>query len=168
MDKIIIEYLSSLNDHLEAYAYYENHTTQRKIDKIVSIISILSGLFLIILSMSDFLKYYDLIIAFIFIISGLLGFFGIIDSGKIATVIQFKNNLKFKNIQKIKFTDNDLEYESQGIKSKIDWDFYKKYMESENVILLIYGKKQYSIIPKRSFKKNELDSFKIMLNKKFQ
>jgi TM2 domain-containing membrane protein YozV len=162
MESIEVEYLPKLKDYLEAYLLYDSKTTQRKIEKIISIIFILFGIILLSMALIYEKKIINIIISIVIIIIGIFDLLNFIDFGKIVIAIQFKNNNKLKFIQKIKFTENGLEYETQGIKSNIEWNFYKKYYEGENIFLLIYGNRQYSVIPKQGFN-DKLNNFRKLL-----
>ena len=56
----------------------------------------------------------------------------------------------------------------KDIKSDIDWNYYKDFIETPNTVLLLYGKKQYSVIPKKAFDNTELGNFILLLKNKFQ
>ena len=158
MNNIDVKYTPSLKDHIEAYTAYEKNFSRRKIDKIVAIVLIAEGLYLSVSSI--YLKQFTSIsiFAILFILFGILEIAGFLDIGKLVCMIRFKTNPKFKGLQKIKFSENGLHYETIGIKSDIEWNFYKNFLESENTIILIFGKRQYSVIPKSIFKKDELNS----------
>ena len=68
-----------------------------------------------------------------------------------------------KNPQNVKFSDAGIKYETKGMNSSIAWTFCKKYFEGENIFILIYGKRQYSVIPKYPFKKDDLNNFRNLL-----
>jgi hypothetical protein len=159
-----IEYIPKVDEYLEAYTLYDSKTTQRKIDKIFALIIFILGIFLILISIIDGFTTSNIIFSILFIIFGIFSFFGIFDLSKIIVKIQFKNNMKLKHLQKVRFTENGIEYETEGIKSNIDWNFYKEYYEGKDIFLLVYGKKQYSVIPKYVFK-DELDNFRRILEK---
>jgi hypothetical protein len=144
---------------------YDSKTAHGKLDKIVSIALIIFGIFILLTSLVTEFGIANIIFAIIFIIVGILNILGFIDFGKIIIMIQFKNNNKLKYLQKIRFTENGLEYETQGIKSNIEWSFYNNYYEGKNIFILIYGKNQYSVIPKGGLN-NKLDVFRKLLNDK--
>lgn len=58
---------------------------------------------------------------------------------------------------------------SEGIQSKIKWDFYSSAKENNEFIMLYFGKDSFTIIPKRAFKeKNDYLSFKELMHKYLQ
>jgi hypothetical protein len=166
METIDIEYFPKVDEHLEAYSLYESKTTLKKVDKIVSILLIsigvmLSSLSIIIHSRTTMYTFGGMA----FIIVGVLDFLDFMDFGRIITKFRLKNNEKFKHLQKVKFSNEGIEYETEGINSRIEWSFYKKYFEGENIFILIYGKRQYSVIPKYPFK-DSLNTLKKLLEEK--
>ena len=168
LKSITIEYLPSIKVHLEAYSFYEKHTTQRKIDKVIASILIFLGFFLIILTIVITNNFYYLLLSLLFILFGLLEFIGILDIGKFITAIRFKKNPKFKYKQKIIFSDSGLHYKTEGIQSKINWNYYNRFLESKNSYILIFGNRLYSVIPKNAFNTNELKLFKNMIEEKIK
>ena len=166
MESVNIEYLPKLNDYLEAYSLYESKTPLKKVDKIVAVSLIIIGIIFLSIIIAYDPKIIYIICGMAFIITGILEFFGKIDPGKIIVKYQFKKSDKLKHLQKIKFNDVGLEYETQGINSRIEWSIYKKYYEGENIFILIYGKRQYSVIPKYPFKKDDLNNFRNLLEEK--
>ncbi|GHV89479.1 hypothetical protein AGMMS50267_18390 [Spirochaetia bacterium] len=167
MEDIYIEYLPKLNEHLEAYSLYESKTHLKIIDKVVSILLIVFGVIILSMSLIYGFSISNIMIAILLMVIGIADFMGFIDFGKIVISIQFKNNNKLKDIQKIKFRDNGLEYETKGIKSNIKWELYTKYYEGENIFILIYGNRLYSVIPKYALN-NKLELFRNMVDKKIK
>jgi hypothetical protein len=163
MEPIKIEYYPQLKEYFEANSLYNSKTIHGKIDKIASYFFIIVGIIMIGISFILNYHFINIILGIIIIIIVILNISGFIDFEKIVIMIQFKNNKKLKSIQKLIFTDTGIEYETQDIKSNITWNIYNKYYEGENIFILIYGKRQYSVIPKNKFE-NRLDDFKKIIN----
>ncbi|MDP8162904.1 YcxB family protein [Pasteurella skyensis] len=155
MKEIEVEYMATLKDHLEAYTTYDKTTVFHKVDKVVAILLMLFGVSLGIYTFYIHLSDEFIIYAFLFILIGLLDFMGFLAIEKLIYIIRFKMTNKFQHIQKVRFSNAGIYYETNGIKSDIEWRFYNNFLESENTLMLIIGKKQYSVIPKSSF--NEED-----------
>ncbi|MDP8080285.1 YcxB family protein [Phocoenobacter skyensis] len=155
MKEIEVEYMATLKNHLEAYTTYDKTTVFYKVDKVVAILLMLFGVSLGIYTFYIHLSDEFIIYAFLFILIGLFDFMGFLAIEKLIYIIRFKMTNKFKHIQKVRFSNAGIYYETNGIKSDIEWRFYNNFLESENTLMLIIGKKQYSVIPKSSF--NEED-----------
>lgn len=168
MREISVSYLPKMADHIEAYSTYQSHTVLGKTDKVVDFLAIIFGLAAIIFAGFNNWNLTILIMGTLMLIIGSLHLFGVLDSGKFVAKYQFKSNKKFAEAQNITFNDAGLQYETQGIKSNIQWDFYNSYLESANTFLLIHGKKQYSVIPKNAFKKDDLEAFRRFLIANFK
>lgn len=166
MKEIWIEYMPSLKNHIEAYARYEKSTARRRIDIMISMVLMLLGVTLCFYSIV--VKRFDLyfIFAIAFIVVGAGKLFGFIDLGKTALAIEFKTSNKLKGARRICFSENGIAFEMKGLKSDIEWSFYHDCMESENTILLVYGKGQYSVIPKAAFGDDDLKHFRELLKNK--
>lgn len=167
MREISVSYLPKMADYIEAYTAYKSHTILGKADKVVDFLAIIFGLAAIIFAGFNNWNLTILIIGVLMLIISSLHLFGVLDSGKFVAKYHFKSNKKFTETQNIIFNDAGLQYETQGIKSNIRWDFYNSYLESANTFLLIHGKKQYSVIPKNAFKNVDLEDFKRFLKTKF-
>ena len=168
MKEITIKYVPSLRDHTEAYSCYDKSVTQTKFDKAVALALTLIGAALG--ANSFWTGTFDIysILSIIFIAFGTAKLSGLLDFGKLADTVRFKTNPKFRETHTVVFTEEGMSFEMKGIKSDIDWSFYENFMESENTILLVYGKGQYSVIPKSAFKQDDLDSLKKILSNTFQ
>ncbi len=166
MNGIEIEYVPSLKNHMEAYETYESSTTIRKVEKIIAITLIIFGAMFVAYSfyINLFFKLRMILILIMFFI--ILDVLDLLDIAKLIYKIRFKQNPKFKNKQKIKFTEEKIFYETNKIKSELEWTFYKKFLESKNTLILIFGKRQYSVIPKSAFREEEVIILKNFIQNK--
>ena len=163
---IEIQYKISKELYLEAYTAYDDRTKLRKADKIVSILLLLAGIAFGILNyFGDFKLSYAIFSAALFLL-GIAEWFHWTDLGKLIMVIRYKTDDKFKNHQTLKLSNALIEYSTEKITSTIEWSFYQKYLECKNAFLLIYGKRQYSIIPKAAMTEDQLTEFRKMLQLK--
>ncbi len=168
MKEIEVEYMATLKHHLEAYSTYEKTTIFHKVDKFVAILLMLFGLLLSIYAFYIHLPNKFIIYSFLFILIGLLDIIGSLAIEKLIYVIRFKMTNKFKYPQKVRFSDAGMYYETKDIQSNIEWNFYNDFLESENTLMLIFGKKQFSIIPKASFNDKDYMILKNFLVEKFR
>lgn len=63
----------------------------------------------------------------------------------------FRQNSKFKDEYALSITEDGIHFKTVHLNSKLDWNYYKKVWESKQFYYLFYGKKLFTIIPKRSF-----------------
>lgn len=167
MEKIYIEFLPKYEEYLEAWELYYKNSVLRKADIFADILGFCCGVFVIIISI--FWEFYILpfIIGIFSIIFSVLHFLKIRNFTNLFTKIQFQNNKKFSEIQKLSFDEKWIDYITKWVKSRIEWNFYLRYLVSKNVILLIYGKNQFSIIPKSAFSPWDLEKFSELLFRNF-
>jgi|GEM_PF-6672547 hypothetical protein len=168
MNSIEIEYSLSKGDYLEGYSFYGKKSVRRKINIACSIILIAASLVLILLSLEWSFDLFNFIIALFFAAAGISELTGIMNIGRIMASVHFNGNEKFRELQKIVFSNDGLDYETRGGRSKIEWSYYNKFLESKNTFILIYGKSLYSIIPKRAFNAVQLEDFKKLLAEKIK
>jgi hypothetical protein len=161
--EIKVDYTLTKKQWLEGFDKYESTTAFFKIDYIISILFILIGLALIFY----FYSIYNLIIGILIIIFSLFSLLTPFKLSRYIVGLQFKNNPKSKYMQSVIFNDNGLMYNIQNVKSEIAWDYYNKFLETNNLIILIYGPRQYSIFPKNSFTEFDLRLFIDFCMKRF-
>jgi len=76
-------------------------------------------------------------------------------------------NHKFQDPFELTFTQEGIHFSTPTIDSQIDWTFYHYLLEDKEVFLLVYGKWQYSIIPKCAFADaSEQDAFRDLARQK--
>jgi hypothetical protein len=158
MKKITVEYTPQFNDHIEAYRKYEKSTALRKTDIIAAAVSTACGLFFLVYTFyAGKIEVYT-ILAIIFLLYGINELTGALSIAKFLFGIRLKMDPRFRDMIKITFSDKGINYKTPSIDSDIKWDFYKKLVESDNTLILVYGKRQYSVIPKSVFSKKDLGS----------
>ncbi|MDR3259693.1 MAG: YcxB family protein [Fusobacteriaceae bacterium] len=170
MDSIYLEYIPELKDYQEAYSFYDSKSTIRKLDKLVAVFLMIFGIGLLFIIKRHGVSIMYLVLAIIFIVVGFIDFFRIVDPIKMIVSSRFKKDHKFMQLQKLTFTDDGIEYETNDVKSNIAWNYYRNYYESVNIFMLIYGNKlfEYSIIPKDKFDPETLVNFRKLLDKKIK
>jgi len=159
-----IEYLLKKDEYLEAHSLYRSKMTGLKYNQIASPIIIVVGIFVILISLdiSSYFDIFNMILGILFLLFGIFNLFGLFSLEKISVKIQIRNWKIFSEIQKVKFNDDIIEFEREGIKSYVEWKYYPKYYEGKNVFVLIHDKSEFSIHPKYVFK-DKLDDFRSML-----
>jgi hypothetical protein len=158
MEEIHIEYRAKLENYFEAAKYFARIKKKRNIfDRIMEIVLILIGIFQIV--MGNFL------LGIIFIVAGIIFFLGFLE--KSVTYLHFKIYISKLGIQKLTISQDKINYMRKDIKSEIEWNYYKGFIETPNTVLLLYGKKYYSVIPKDAFTNEELKRFIGLVSEKF-
>ena len=158
MEEIKIEYYADIKNYFEAAKYYAKSKIKRNIfDKIMEVFVLLIGVFM--LTIGNFL------LGIIFLIFGIIFILKIFE--KTMIYLYFKMYTAKIGCQKLFISADKIRYEQKDINSDIDWNYYKGFIETPNTILLLYGKKYYSVIPKDAFSSNELEKFILLLCEKF-
>jgi hypothetical protein len=68
---------------------------------------------------------------------------------------QFKSTPMVKETYTFTFSLENIVYHTESIKSSAKWDIFNNYLEDDNSIIMYYGKREMTIIPKRIFADNE-------------
>jgi hypothetical protein len=62
---------------------------------------------------------------------------------------------KLKEEYSLTFSEADIAFKTVSVNTKLNWNIYKKYLETRNFYFLLMSRQQYTIIPKRAFKSPE-------------
>lgn len=80
--------------------------------------------------------------------------------------IRYRNEPKYKDEYLLEFDEDGIKFKTDSIESKLDWSIYNKMIETGNLYILIYGKYNFSIIPKRALlKEHERIEFNMLIDK---
>jgi YcxB-like protein len=167
MKPIQIQFTPLRSNYVEAYVAYDEMSRLRKLDKIVSILLIAAGITLGVLSIRFRSDFEYLLAAIGFLLLGVVEWFHLVDPGKWLMMLRFNWSPKFKELQTLTCRSDGIDYAMSNIQSTIQWSFYTGFLESQNTFLLIYGKRQYSVIPKDALTGEQLADFKKLLLEKF-
>ena len=158
MEEIHIEYLAKTENYFEAAKYFARSKKKRNIfERIMEIVLILIGIFQIVTG--------NFLLGIIFIVAGIIFFLGFLE--KFVTYLHFKIYISKLGLQKLTISRDKINYMTKDIKSEIEWSYYKGFIETPGTVLLLYGKKYYSVIPKNAFSSEELKKFIQLISEKF-
>lgn len=141
-ETIVVEFDNTLADHLAAERLYYSSTFWSKGDKIVAVAIVVAivifaisrgWLFLVLLPLAP------------------LEWFGLLSPYRLRTALFFKRNPKFLETYHLSFSDGGIHFQTASINSRIAWTHYSRTLEDRHVILLVYGTRMYTVIPKRAF-----------------
>jgi hypothetical protein len=137
-DNCVEEFIAA--DHL----YYQS-TLLAKIDKVVAVLLVFGGLLLIY---AAGLRWWTLIPFLL----AILEWFNLLSPRPLVIRYWFKHNPKLCGTYHLTFTSAGILWKTKSIDSRIAWDQYTRVLEDSRMYLLIYGKRLYSVVPKREFK----------------
>ena len=158
MEEIYLEYHADMKNYFEAAKYFTKSKIKRNIfDRIMEIVVLLIGIFMFTIG--------DFILGMIFVIFSLLFILRIFEKG--VTYLYFKIYISKMGIQKLFISHDKMRYKREDISSEIEWSYYKGFIETPNTVLLLYGKRYYSVIPKAAFSEGELKKFISLLQEIF-
>ena len=161
---IKIEYILKKSEFLDGYDTYESTQLSFKIDLIISP-------FLIALAIYIFFQnagFNYALLAICFILVGIITLVPRLSLSRFILGLRFEKNKKSKLRQVIEFSDEGLSYFIENANSKLSWDFYSKIIEGKKTIVMIYGNRQYSVVPKSAFTEEQLIQFKELCSKKLR
>lgn len=136
-----ITYQPAFGDLLHAARAWEKDNWNL-VNKIVAILLFICGISCI---------YFGLYLwAPVFVALGTVEMFNLFPSSIIRAFLEWSSNPKFKEQYVLTLTPEDLHFERATINSTLKWTHYSRFFETEKAFMLVYGKRMYTIIPKRA------------------
>jgi len=86
----------------------------------------------------------------LFLLVGTLELFNLLPASVIRAVIEYRSNPKFREEYQLTLTDDHLRFRTATIDSALKWTHYSHYFETPKAFMLVYGKRMYTVIPKRA------------------
>ena len=155
---IAIKYENRVADHLRAAQRYYQTTFFYIADKVVGILLLLFGVYSMV---SLGVHWWTILI----IALAPCEWFNLLSSYKLKAYLGYKLNPKFRDRFEVIFTQEGIHFSTPAIDSQIMWTYYHNILEDEQIFLLVYGKWQYSVIPKRAFADaSEQDAFRNLVS----
>jgi len=86
----------------------------------------------------------------LFVLVGLLEAFNLLPSAALRAIIEFRTNPKFQEEYQLTLSSENLHFRTTTIDSTLKWTMYTDFLETSKAFILVYGKRMYTIIPKRA------------------
>ncbi len=86
---------------------------------------------------------------------GVLELFNLLPACFIRAIIEYHSNPKFKERYHLTLTSENIKFRTETIDSTLKWTHYNGFFETSKAFVLIYGKRMYTIIPRRALKSND-------------
>jgi hypothetical protein len=86
----------------------------------------------------------------LFVLVGLLETFNLLPSAIIKAIIEYRTNPKFSEEYQLTLSAENLHFRTTTIDSTLKWTIYTSFLETSKAFILVYGKRMYTIIPKRA------------------
>ena len=145
MDSVTLEFDNLLEEHLEAQRLYYKSTFWWKADKVVALLLVCVGAFLLV---TAGFRWWTII----WFPLALAEWFNLLSIEGLRTRIFFKRNPRFLETYHLTFSDSGVHFKTKSIDSNIAWTLYTRVLQNESVILLIYATRLYTVIPRRAFR----------------
>ena len=159
-EEFALQFDNRLSDHLHAERLFRSHSFFAKIDKIVATGLVAFGIWAVI---SVGIRWWTILPFALAIVE----WFDLLSIGPLQIWIAFRTNPKFKEKYSLTFSDERIHFKTNTVDSKLEWTHYKSFYESSRIILLVYGTRMYSVIPKSAFRdEQEIGLFRNLLQKK--
>lgn len=143
-DPITIEFDNELAEHLAADRLHYRSTLWWKVDKVVAV------------ALAAFASYATVTVGprwwtLIFFALAVVEWFNLLSPRPLQIRFYFKRNPKFSERYRLAFSEDGIDFKTPSLDSRIAWTHYTRVLESDALVLLMYGTRMYSVIPKRAF-----------------
>lgn len=80
--------------------------------------------------------------------------------------IWFRRDPKFQDAYELRFDEKGLYFNTRNMDSTIGWEFYQQVIEDGKFFLLVFGKNQFTVVPKRAFASEaEIERFRSLVSR---
>jgi hypothetical protein len=86
----------------------------------------------------------------LFVLVGLLEAFNLLPSAALRAIIEFRTNPKCQEEYQLTLSSENLHFRTTTVDSTLKWTMYTGFLETSKAFILVYGKRMYTIIPKRA------------------
>ena len=144
MGSIKLEFDNRLTEHLAAERLYYKSTFWCKADKMVAVLLVAFGVYLLA---TIGVRWWTII----WFPLAVAEWFNLFSLRPLQICVFFKRNPKFLETYHLTFSDDGIHFKTESIDSQLAWTHYERVLENNRVILLLYGSRMYTVIPKRAF-----------------
>ena len=143
-DPVVLEFDNRLAEHLAAERLYYRSTFWWKGDKVVALVMLAMGIYATIAVGPRWwtLVWFPLAV---------LEWFNLLSLRPLQIRFFFSRNPKLAERYHLTFSDSGIDFRTTSLESKIAWTHYTRLLENQALILLLYGTRMYTVIPKRAF-----------------
>lgn len=148
LEPIVLEFDNRLAEHLAAERVFYRSTRSWKMDKVVAVLLLGMGIYGVLVVGPRWwtLGMFPLAV---------LEWFNLLSIRPLQIRYFFKRNPKLHERYRLGFTDAGIDFKTASLESKVAWTHYARFLESRELVLLIYGTRMYTVIPKRAFAAQE-------------
>ena len=155
-----LRYRQELGEILHACRVYQRTTRKHQIYRLVGLLTIFFGIWLILSSGAQFLH----------VLVVVLGMFAYFDPMPILmTYLTFRTSIAHREEYETTIDDEGTHFRIGGNRTSRPWSMYRRIVESDQVFLFVYGNWLYSGVPKRGIgDPRRIDQFREAIQTKAQ
>lgn len=133
-----IQFDHRVEEHVSASRlYYSKRTKWAKTDKVVAMLLVLFGSYLVLLVGFQWWTV-------IWFVLAILEFFNLLSIDPLVVRWQFKATPKFNERNTLTFTGDGIHFLTPTIDARLQWQTYGELLENDTLFLLVYGKHVFS------------------------
>lgn len=156
---VTLQFQYSEDEYVAAVHSFYNHTFHIRTYIIALGVVLLAGLYLWF-STGEAVVFFGLAVFLLIVTTPLVFYF-------VTPRTHFRREARFHNTYRLRFAEEGIEFKTEHVHSKLDWELYQQVWENKDFYLLSYGKRRFTIIPKRVFESAAQEAqFRNMLKRK--
>jgi hypothetical protein len=140
---VSVRFVNTETDYIEASIACSYASWRAGMDLIIEILAFIAGIILWGVLGFSWIWMALIIGSTVGLILRLLGYY-------VLPRMRYRSEPKYKEEYLLEFDEEEIRFKTNSIESKLDWSLYSKMIETRNLYILIYGKYNFSIIPKRA------------------
>jgi YcxB-like protein len=148
-EPIVAIFTYSRNEYILAMKRHYKTTLRVRLDVMAGIAGIVGGSILALTTGSRF--------AWLMATAGALLLAMVAYAIFVLPIIIYKSQPKLKNEYRLFFSDDGIEFKTAGIDAKLEWSLYTSWLSDNDFYILYHGKRDLSVIPRRSLSSNNAD-----------
>lgn len=138
-----VKFVNSEEDYIEASIACSYGSKRAGLDLIIEIMILIMGIIFWSIFGYSWIWLTLIVACIVGLIIRLLGYY-------VLPKIRFRSEPKYREEYHIEFDDKGIKFRTNSIESKLEWSLYNKVIETENLYIMVYGRHNFSIIPKHA------------------
>ena len=153
---VIIQFQPQLKDYLHAFRHREQRSPARIVDKGFAVLLIGLGTWAMY---NVGLRWWTVLPFVLAIVSWL----NLLSPRHLIMRLAFRGNPKFRETYDVSFDENGARFHTRTSDTHLAWSHFQRAVETDQVFLLFYARRLYTVIPKSAFTARDRSRFRELL-----
>ncbi|MEM6255161.1 MAG: YcxB family protein [Cyanobacteria bacterium P01_D01_bin.156] len=145
------------DEYIRAVRYHYKTILHLRRDTIAAVASIILGLYLVAIAQISWLGW--LVLCMGLVLLAMMGY-----ALFLLPIIIYRGQPKLKDSYSLRFSEEGIDFKTQQIDSTLQWSLYHTWRLTPEFYILYYGKREFTIIPRRVFSPTDDDRLQALLH----